>query len=523
MDLSYVLNTAYRISVGDIPYKDFFQPHPPLTFLIQAAIVKLFDSSVLHHIWYAAIVSGLATVLTAEILGLLFGSASLRHGRLSALFACLPLIPLGIYSLYPHPWYDADACFFSLAALYSLLRARDATSSTVWPALSGALLVLPVFTKQNMGLALFAATHLTALPWAFDRLRRRSYGLLLGASAGTLALALGALHATCGIAEYVRWTFTFAAQRRLALALPFEMYRDTSVWMWTSIAGLGALLAARRSAPRWTRWGGAFLLLAPVPLPLLFDNWTRVFFRLWPLTILLAGGLALVRWVRDRELFHLLFAGTIIAFCHASFLAQGVGGSSFAIWPFFCLVTACNVVGLKSLAPTLAPTLGELYLAGVVLTVLLTGVPVLASNLRLEYIHTAGPVRAARHPRLRGLHVSGDYLPRLEELLWFFESDVPADQGILEVHGEDPLYFALRRRPRLPVVLFDTTQDIYTPQELVDRALASGVDWLVIKKKRQIRQRPPAGLERVAPLALEHYEPVLDNDTYLVLRRRRPS
>src|SRR5712691_4391213 len=40
-DLSYVLENSYRISLGDIPYRDFPFPHAPLTFLIQAAIIKL--------------------------------------------------------------------------------------------------------------------------------------------------------------------------------------------------------------------------------------------------------------------------------------------------------------------------------------------------------------------------------------------------------------------------------------------------------------------------------------------------
>ena len=40
-DLSYVLDSSYRISLGDLPYRDFPFPHAPLTFLIQAALIKL--------------------------------------------------------------------------------------------------------------------------------------------------------------------------------------------------------------------------------------------------------------------------------------------------------------------------------------------------------------------------------------------------------------------------------------------------------------------------------------------------
>src|SRR5882762_9867318 len=37
-DLSYILENAFRISAGDVPYRDFPFPYAPLTFLVQAAL-----------------------------------------------------------------------------------------------------------------------------------------------------------------------------------------------------------------------------------------------------------------------------------------------------------------------------------------------------------------------------------------------------------------------------------------------------------------------------------------------------
>jgi len=67
-DLSYVLENSYRVSLGDVPYRDFPFPYPPLTFLIQAAIIKLTGRVFWHHIVYSAVMGGLATVLTWRIL-----------------------------------------------------------------------------------------------------------------------------------------------------------------------------------------------------------------------------------------------------------------------------------------------------------------------------------------------------------------------------------------------------------------------------------------------------------------------
>src|SRR6267378_8330349 len=67
-DLSYALENSYRISLGDIPYRDFPFAHAPLTFLIQAAIIKLAGRVFWHHVTYCAIVSGLSTLLTWRIM-----------------------------------------------------------------------------------------------------------------------------------------------------------------------------------------------------------------------------------------------------------------------------------------------------------------------------------------------------------------------------------------------------------------------------------------------------------------------
>ena len=63
-DTSYVLDSAARFAHGQVPYRDFPFVHPPLTFLIQAAIIRFTGRVFFHHVLYAAVVGGLGTVLT---------------------------------------------------------------------------------------------------------------------------------------------------------------------------------------------------------------------------------------------------------------------------------------------------------------------------------------------------------------------------------------------------------------------------------------------------------------------------
>lgn len=90
-DLSYTLENSYRISLGDIPYRDFPFAHAPLTFLIQAALIKLTGHVYWHHIAYCAVIGGLSTLLTWRILHIVLRH-TVAHARLLAFLLSLPLI-----------------------------------------------------------------------------------------------------------------------------------------------------------------------------------------------------------------------------------------------------------------------------------------------------------------------------------------------------------------------------------------------------------------------------------------------
>lgn len=181
-DLSYTLENSYRISLGDIPYRDFPFAHAPLTFLIQAAIIKLAGRVFWHHVAYCAIVGGLSTVLTWRIIHVVLRDTVTR-ARLLAFLLSLPLIPLGIYCVFPHPFYDPDCTLAILFGLF-LLQQLDLKPRSFTRALTAGLaLLIPLFVKQNTGLAFVAAaTVLLLVVILAERFRHRpvrGYGFAL--------------------------------------------------------------------------------------------------------------------------------------------------------------------------------------------------------------------------------------------------------------------------------------------------------------------------------------------------------
>ena len=224
-DLSYILNTATRIAQGQMPYRDFPLAHAPLTFLIQAAIIRLTGRVFFHHVLYVAFVGGMGTVLAWRV------ALETLRGRVAAawtvaLLVAAPLAVVGVYCIVPNPEYDCDCAFWILVSLW-LLQKLDKKTSAAWGFAAGVFISVPLFFKQNMGLPfLVAVVGAVLLVFAMKWLRRGQAPAalpetraLLSVVAGT-CVALGSavlvLHWTAGIGNYVQWTMRYAGAAALA-------------------------------------------------------------------------------------------------------------------------------------------------------------------------------------------------------------------------------------------------------------------------------------------------------------------
>ncbi len=80
-DLEYLLDSSYRIALGQMPYHDFPFVHPPGTFLLQAALIRLAGRHYFLVIGYAALAGGLGTVVAWRILLRILGRAGQSAGH----------------------------------------------------------------------------------------------------------------------------------------------------------------------------------------------------------------------------------------------------------------------------------------------------------------------------------------------------------------------------------------------------------------------------------------------------------
>jgi hypothetical protein len=510
-DISYILNTATRIAFGQVPYRDFPLAHAPLTFLIQAAIIRLTGRVFFHHVVYVSVVGGLGTVLAWRIT-----LASLR-GRVRAawtvaLLLAAPLTVLGIYCILPNPEYDCDCGFWILAALW-LLQRMDAKRSVALGFATGAALTVPLFFKQNMGLPFLAAALGSALlvltlkcfrgaqnPVA--SVKARTLVSMLGGACAALMAAVLVLHGTAGLSNYVHWTIAYAGKRRWPeFGDMLDIYlAPTLLWMAPSVAVALELLRGAPARFRWARIAAFGFLAAPflVTLTSLLiydtpDDRAGSLLALWPLLLVLAEVLAIANLFRMRReaSLRLLLPLILLAAIHGALMSQQLWGSTYAIWPLFVLLVAELLAFLERFMACAAPArwFVPALAALISVTLVVCGGFYAASEDRLSYANLPDePPAHSAFPALAGLATPGPYLPEIDELLRYAQANIPFDDGVVLIPGEEPFYFATGRVQRFPVPFFDPTIDPYSPAEIASLVRSLNIRWLIVKTDLQTKE-----------------------------------
>ena len=519
-DISYSLDTAYRVTLHQTLYKDLPFSHAPLSFLLQAAIIKLCGRIYYPHILYAALAGATATLLTWRIL-----LHILKTSWTIATLLAAPLTVLSIYSIYPHPIYDSDCILAVLVALFLLQRAAENPGHNF---IAGSTCTLPLFFKQNIGLPFLAILIATVITIAILRRLQRltirpQLWILAGASAALIAELL-IIQLTAGLHNYIYWTITFAAQRRLpGLGLILGIYHQTAL-LWTIPTAIASLILLHRKQ-RWTKIAATALLAAPFlwTIASLFladssdpSDRAEQLLSLWPYLLILATALALYT-IRPSNLhanptLNTFLPLILLATIHGTFLSQQLWGSTYALWPLVTLLIAFLLFQTPAIAKPLATIIAT--------TFLLCGGLYAASRERLSYAHLDGTLTHSTLPQLKGLTTPGPSIPDFEELVRVTNAEIPANEGILLIPGQDPFYFTTGRIPQFPILLFDLATNPYSPQQALEQARIHNIQWLIINRNLQLMADPIPNLPDYVTALQQDFTPVLSLTNYTIYHRK---
>jgi hypothetical protein len=129
----------------------------------------------------------------------------------------------------------------------------------------------------------------------------------------------------------------------------------------------------------------------------------------------------------------------------------------------------------------------------------------------------------AELPALRGMADHGPYLPDFEELVRFAAKEIPPQDGILLLPGEEPFFFATGRVPQFPVQIFDNTTDPYSAAELFDEARKRNIQWVIVKTRLQSNEDPLPDQALVLPLIAKEFTLFSKLNGYDIYHRSREA
>jgi hypothetical protein len=497
-DVSGILENAMRMAEGQVPYRDYPFPYAPLTFLAQAELIRLTGAVYWHHIAYACIVGGLATVMTWRILLLIFDEDVPRR-RLIAFLLSLPLVVLGIYCIFPHPFYDPDAAFVLLLCIFFALWLEKRGWPSVPTFLLGILMVVPLFIKQNIGLAFLGSAVVWSLALIVIRLVRGCFPrvalLVLGGILVGLGTAYGIIQRTVGFDNYWYWTITFAQSRRAPqITDMLQMYQDWMVAFWVVIFLLGAFLLLRIKNGRvWKSILWLIVMAAPFLWPMIYlaidpDPSERAerLTGFWPF-IFVASIVLTYLFVRRLRGVAMALPLVIVVSANGVFMSQQLWGSTYGIWPLLIILIALL---LRQLYDPEEPqrTVVVTTLSGVIsVSLIVAGAFYVYSNERLDYVDLEdGDLHYSSLPQLSGMAMRGDFLRDFEELVSWSNDNIPRDDRIVMLPGEDLFYYTTGRTPKFPILTFDYSYNPYEAEQLRDLILEKNIEWVIVKSDTQI-------------------------------------
>jgi hypothetical protein len=353
--------------------------------------------------------------------------------------------------------------------------------------------------------------------------------LIAGVGAG-LAIGYLIVQQTVGFQNYKYWTFTFAAARRTPpISDMLAVYADWLLALWAAALLAGAFLATRHSEDRkWPQIAGVVLMAAPFIWPIAYllidtDASERAerLVGLWPVVFIASIVLAYILLRRLQGITAAL-PFILIATAHGVFLSQQLWGSTYAIWPL--LIVLIGLVLAQLYDPVENRNGGVVLALATIFSICITaaGAFYLYSNERLDYVDFEdGEMQHSTLPQLQGLSMRGDFIPDFEELVKYVNENIPPDDGILNLPGEDLFYYTTGRHPHFPVLLFDVTNNPYNTAEISERVLASDIEWIIVKNDTQIERDPTLdSKDAIFDLLKPSFRNVESLNNYEIYKRR---
>jgi hypothetical protein len=215
----------------------------------------------------------------------------------------------------------------------------------------------------------------------------------------------------------------------------------------------------------------------------------------------------------------------LVCTAHGVFLSQQLWGSTYGIWPLLVVMVGLIVVSINELSERRYRWQHLAFVAIVCVSLTTAGAFYVYSNERLDYVSADdGDLEHSTLPQLKGLAIRGTYLSDFEELVKYTIENIPPDDGILAVPGEDLFYYTTGRRPQMPALLFDVTNNPYSAEQIAELARDRNIQWLIVKNDLQIEvDKTIDDKDHIIETLKPDFKHVESLNNYEIYRRKQPG
>lgn len=496
-DWAYIMEPAYRVTLGQMAYRDFFLVLTP-GIIYTVAGLMLFGGGNLPMLVFTIISQGVTVVLTYSIYRRVTKDATL------SLFLVLPTAAT-FQAFYPFPSYETGAMLFILGALLCALKGLERKSSVALWVFAGVLAAIAPLFKQNTGGAYLVFFHVAIILARFVSHTPPTWKNILSALVGSAAVSaafFGWIIGAGALDNFIYQTFTFPGQIRNPLELlpklALNYFNVYALALYASAAG-GFLLLRRLfgGAYRKISFRGAALLAFvgfPALLALALElagkspayNLRNYYGSVS--TALILAGIATLAYdlfnAKRRKLAPteplVLAPIVVIAVSH---LSQGIYGSSlFLEFPNIMLIGAillkrheAKIESAERLVGTAVATVAVALFMGY------------TSWGLLRYHFNAFPesiYNDAKHPKLNFIGTPHTVLQNMDSLAFYIQENIPKKDPIVEIPYTDPIYYLTDRVPPVFFSSFDMYPPIggSFPLERTDEQLfRNNIKWFIIR------------------------------------------
>ena len=471
---------AWRISEGQVPYRDFFNLMTPLSFYVLAGAYKVLSASFMTGRLVGVLFGLLLLLLTYLISARVFKERAFILYPMSALI----MAGVGVWCFPSHHWL---VNILQLASMLALLKSCHHNSPR-WAGAAGGLAGVAVWALQDQGAFFFLATVAVTLPVLAYEKRVKLAGWWLAAFGVSALLLLGMLLTVCPF----RWLWDDLVK------FPLTSYRGEGVNDITLTRLVAEILKpfapanlARAPILNFSTGPSWLFLLANHLLAAALLSWR--FFKdraaRVEVSILASGVLAFAAtFLRRPGLINLYWAAVPAAIATGYSLAWLATGSRYRQmkrWCYALLVLAVISFSLHGAVRFHDQLAGD----------------------KEERVSTpAGPVKMLKSDS----RSFSEFMTAVSNLVPDGEPMVP--------FGGLPMVCFLTRHPN-PIGYDLISRSTYTTQEqaeeIIRAAEAKGVRWGVYFDV-------PLGDSPIENYLRENFEPAWRNGEFMVVRRRAP-